>query len=74
MSFCPYFKNGYFGSCTASSSNYVPSIAEMERYCFGDNSLCSILEVHTAKKYQTAPAERKYAAQVIGVGANPSEK
>ena len=30
VSSCPYFKNGYFGVCTASESNHVPLIAEME--------------------------------------------
>ncbi len=31
---CPYFEVGYIGTCGASESNYVPSIARMETYCF----------------------------------------
>lgn len=31
---CPYFKEGYFGICVAPDAIHVPSIAEMETYCF----------------------------------------
>jgi hypothetical protein len=31
---CPYFKEGYFGICDAPDSIHVPSIAEMESFCF----------------------------------------
>ena len=31
---CPYFDEGYFGTCGASESRYVPSIERMETYCF----------------------------------------
>ncbi len=49
MSFCPYFKNGYFGSCTASASNHIPTIAEMEDYCFGESERCPFFADATAK-------------------------
>ena len=57
---CPYFTEDYFGFCARSDSPYVPSIAEMERYCFKDIfTLCPIFEAsstsnevrgHTSKK------------------------
>ncbi len=31
---CPYFKEGYFGICVAPDAIHVPTIAEMETYCF----------------------------------------
>ncbi len=31
---CPYFDEGYIGTCSASESRYVPSIERMETYCF----------------------------------------
>ena len=31
---CPYFKEGYFGICVAPDAIHVPSIAEMETWCF----------------------------------------
>jgi hypothetical protein len=31
---CPYFKEGSFGLCDAPAAIHVPSIAEMETYCF----------------------------------------
>ncbi len=73
MSFCPLFKNGYFGICTASGSNHVPSIAEMEQYCFSENFLCPIFELYTTKKYQGSSPGMKYA-HITGLNANPSEK
>ncbi len=71
MSFCPFFKNGYFGVCTASGSNYVPSIAEMEQYCFNENFLCPIFELYTTKQNPgTVPLKRAD----IALSANPLEK
>ncbi len=31
---CPYFDEGYFGTCGAAGQRYVPSIERMETYCF----------------------------------------
>ncbi len=31
---CPYFDEGYFGTCGAAEQRYVPSIERMETYCF----------------------------------------
>jgi hypothetical protein len=31
---CPYFEEGYIGTCSASESRYVPRIERMETYCF----------------------------------------
>ncbi len=31
---CPFFKQEYVGACAAGESPHVPSIAELERYCF----------------------------------------
>jgi len=49
MSFCPFFKNGYFAVCNASGSDHVPSIADMEEYCFKDHLLCPVFDLHTIK-------------------------
>ena len=60
MSFCPYFKNGYFGSCTASVSNHIPTIAEMEDYCFGESQRCSFFAAATLKKGLGAALDTKH--------------
>lgn len=31
---CPYFKEGHFGICVAPDAIHVPSIAEVETFCF----------------------------------------
>lgn len=31
---CPLFKQEYVGACAACESPHIPSIAELERYCF----------------------------------------
>lgn len=31
---CPYFDEGYIGTCCASASRYVPTLERMETYCF----------------------------------------
>jgi hypothetical protein len=31
---CPYYEVGYFGTCAASETVYVPSIKRMETCCF----------------------------------------
>ena len=31
---CPYFRESHFGMCTAVDSIHIPSIDEMERFCF----------------------------------------
>ncbi len=31
---CPYFKEGIFGICVAPDAIHVPSISEMEKFCF----------------------------------------
>ncbi len=31
---CPYFKEGTFGICVAPDAIHVPSINEMEKFCF----------------------------------------
>jgi len=50
---CPYFKKGYFGTCCASISQYVPSIEQMERYCFKEiYGLCPILSAYQDHAYQ----------------------
>ena len=72
MSYCPFFKNGYFGVCTASGSNHVPSIAEMEEYCFSENFLCPYFELYNTKKYGSASG-MKYT-HIPVASANPSEK
>lgn len=41
---CPYFEEGYVGSCGASETTYIPSIERMETYCFKPvYRLCPVL-------------------------------
>lgn len=50
---CPYFEEGYFGTCCASESKYVPSIKIMERYCFKNTyGLCPTFTAYQDHKYQ----------------------
>lgn len=60
---CHYFRKGYFGVCTASESGHVPSIAEMENYCFKKHySICPIFEDFITKRYRSGEAEMKQLA------------
>ena len=52
MGSCHFFKKGYFGKCSAAESEYIPSIADMDRYCFRENARCPVFETHNAKKCQ----------------------
>ena len=52
MGSCHFFKKGYFGKCSASESEHIPSIADMDRYCFRENARCPILETRNAKECQ----------------------
>lgn len=41
---CPYFEEGYVGTCGASETTYVPSIERMENFCFkAAYRLCPVL-------------------------------
>ncbi len=56
---CPYFKEGYFGFCDAPDAIHVPSIAEMEAYCFkARHSQCpmfkDIMRAETAQEPKTS--------------------
>ena len=53
MGSCHFFKKGYFGTCSASESEHIPSIADMDRYCFKENARCPIYEIHNAKESQS---------------------
>jgi hypothetical protein len=72
MSLCPFFKRGYFAVCTASVPNYVPSIAEMEQYCFRETLLCPSFKDHTAKSCFSSRPEMKHAG--VSLSAASSEK
>ncbi len=48
---CPYFKEGYFGTCGASESRYFPNIERMETYCFKQTyRLCPTLSGYPCEK------------------------
>jgi hypothetical protein len=40
---CPYFEEGYIGTCGASESRYVPSIERMEIHCFKQTYLFPLI-------------------------------
>lgn len=44
---CPYFKEGYFGICVAPNAVHVPSIEEMEKFCFRSwHRVCPNISFH----------------------------
>ena len=53
MASCHFFQKGYFGKCSACESEHIPSIADMDKYCFKENARCPIFEIHNAKECQT---------------------
>ena len=38
---CQYFKEAYVGYCSASDFPYIPSIRDMQLFCFKDFRACS---------------------------------
>ncbi len=70
MTCCPYFKNGYFAVCIASGSNHIPSIAEMEQYCFRDHLLCPAFDLGSEKIPLKAPAEMKTLGSAMSTNAS----
>lgn len=67
MGFCRYFKKGYFGVCTASESNHVPGIAEMERYCLKENFLCPIFELNASKSIDLTPGTKRAGIPILSM-------
>jgi hypothetical protein len=67
MGFCSHFKKGYFGVCTASESNHVPGIAEMEHYCLKENFLCPIFELHSSKNIEVKTDSRRAGIEIFSV-------
>lgn len=61
---CHYFQKGYFGVCTASELGHVPSITEMENYCFKKHySVCPIFEDFITKRYKSGETGMKQFAR-----------
>ena len=60
---CPYFEEGYIGTCKASESRSVPGIERMETYCF-------------KKAYKLCPTLTKYLyeARVAADGRSPEKE
>ena len=57
---CPYFEEGYIGSCSASESRYVPSIEVMETYCFKKiHRLCPTFSKYLCKNHKIDRSHRK---------------
>jgi hypothetical protein len=58
---CPFLKQEYVGACAAGDSPHVPSIAELERYCFraefGD---CPLFAQSSARTHK----ENRYSSTV----------
>jgi hypothetical protein len=56
---CPFLKREYVGACAAGESPHVPSIAELERYCFraefGDcpHFMQSRVQTHKENRYSS---------------------
>ncbi|MEW6001241.1 MAG: hypothetical protein AB1638_01115 [Nitrospirota bacterium] len=44
---CPYYERDYVGVCVAYRSPYVPSLAEIEKFCLKDDfKFCPIFEAY----------------------------
>ncbi len=57
---CPYFEDAYVGVCNASDFPCVPTIAEMEQYCFRNNyRSCRTFEASVSRKKVSAYHVRK---------------
>jgi len=77
---CPCFMNDYVGFCTSSEVSYVPSIDEMEKFCF-TNGYCKcmlykngLLRAASAKgKHRKLPARQLVAVGLCSVEEEPSE-
>jgi hypothetical protein len=62
---CPYFDEGYFGTCSASKARYVPRIERMETYCFKPTyRLCPILSEYLYEN-DMAMANRSSKKEVV---------
>ena len=60
---CPYFDEGYIGTCSVSVSKHVPSIDTMETYCFKQTfRLCPVL------------ADYLYEKDMSMAGSSPKKK
>ncbi len=63
---CPYFEDAYVGVCNASDFPYVPSIAEMEQYCFKENHwFCPTFEAGVLKKEVRTRHDRKRLSSIF---------
>jgi hypothetical protein len=58
---CPSFIEDYVGFCRTSDVPYVPSIDEMERFCF--TSKCSQCELYKSGESNGGPAKTKYSGE-----------
>jgi hypothetical protein len=57
---CHYFKKGYFGICTASALSHVPSITEMENFCFKEYyRICPIFADFMARRSQSGETDTR---------------
>jgi hypothetical protein len=66
---CPFFKESYFGICDAQDAIHVPSIDEMERFCFRSSySTCpkisSLQEPEKSEEPCAANGSHKSPAQL----------
>ncbi len=61
---CPYFRTSYFGVCVAEGSIHVPSIDEMERFCFRSwystcPNIIGLKDAHNSGKHSTHSDSRR---------------
>jgi len=57
---CPSFKQEYVGICLASRKPYIPSIAEMEQYCFTNFGRCSIFMLTPSAANEDVPKIQQF--------------
>ncbi len=63
---CPYFEDAYVGVCNASHFTYVPSISEMERYCFKENyRSCPTLGSSPSQKETTREDDKRKPSSIF---------
>ena len=66
MMTCPYFEDAYVGVCNASDFTYVPTINEMEHYCFKEHyRSCPTLESSLSKKETTRDHDKRKLSSIF---------
>jgi hypothetical protein len=66
---CPCFMEDYVGFCTSSEVSYVPSIDEMERFCFtSEYCSCMLYKNGVLRAASKGKCRRSAGRQLVAAG------